>query len=89
MANAKPCFVVEKVEWEDDETESITLWEDRDIIGVFEDKLSAKAFIEEEARGTDYPCKWRPGTMVYSGVLDLTGYQGGIRYKIHRSTLFF
>ena len=90
MANAKPCFVVERIEWEyDDYFEHVILWEDRGIIGVFEDKPSAKAFVEEEARNTDYPCKWGPGTMVYGGILDITGYKGGICYKIHRSTLFF
>ena len=88
MANAKPCFVVERVEWEDNLIMCDNSWEDRCTIGVFTDKEAAKEFIENEASGTDYPCKWKVGQLVYSGVLDYGGYREGIRYEILRSLLF-
>lgn len=88
MAKGKPCFVVERIEWDEDLMKVEPTWEDRAIIGVFSDKASARDFIEEDAEDGPYPCRWRVGSLVYSGRIEDGFYVGGVRYEILRSIMF-
>ena len=79
---AKFCFVVERLEWDED-FETGVCWEDRDICRVFENYEDAKSYVESNAKGVPYPMHWK-GDKVYSGRTAMNGKAGeGLRYELH------
>lgn len=79
---AEFCFVVERIEWEDDLLNSNhKIWEDRHICRVCRTWEDARSFAEKHA-GNFPNMRWK-GDLVYSGkyVDNLTERE--LRYEIH------
>ena len=85
--NEQWCYVVERIEWDEDLDGSNEYWEDRRVICVCLDREEAKKQAEENASGSDYGCRWLAKGL-YAGSYEDHGMRYGIRYEIHRVVLY-
>jgi len=80
---AEFCFVVERIEWDQDLDGTHEYWEDRNICRVCRSYEDAKAFVEKNSKDVPYPMRWY-GDKKYSGrtVVDGTTEEG-LQYVLH------
>lgn len=76
------CFVVERVEW-DENRETGAYWEDRRICRAFRTHGAAVRYVESNSAETTFPMEWH-GDKIYSGsAFHANTETEGLRYEIH------
>lgn len=85
---AEFCYVVERIEWDEDLDGKHEYWEQRDICRVCKDYEDAKSFVEKNSEMTDYPMRWL-GDRRYSGRTVTDGKtEEGLTYELHYVPIF-